>query len=247
MKVDDWIGRNWPNTITVGCIVIAGLIEAWQQAASGVPQNSPIPRLEGWWHYAPVTLLLAAGIVWLIGYFRKGAEQPPAQAIQPVRALVPGIPTFSSLQGTVPDITFDPKEFFQFAYYSQLTAEVENNIKIVAHRCEPTDVEAFYARLIGIGLVRYSHDITWAYIFKSQLLLLAEMNAKVTTPLANAKHFYDHAAADSPQQYSHYPFEKWLQFLKKEQLIVHHASEMLEITHRGRDFLKYLAGGLTSR
>ena len=59
-------------------------------------------------------------------------------------------------------------------------------------------------------------------------------------PIADAKAYYDKAKEDYPEVYKTYQFEGWLGFLKNEQLIIHHPSEMIEITLRGRDFLKYL-------
>ena len=142
----------------------------------------------------------------------------------------------------IPQVDFNPFEHFRIAYYSPLTAEVENNIKIAAQRHYPNDHEGFYTKLIGIGIVSYTHDMTWAYIFKSQLMLLMEMNRNNGwIPIAEAKKFYDAAALEYPHVYPQYSFDQWLEYMKGQQLIIRHASDMLEITHRGKDFLKYLA------
>jgi hypothetical protein len=53
--------------------------------------------------------------------------------------------------------------------------------------------------------------------------------------------YYDKAAVDYPNLYPKYSFEQWLNYLMSEQLLIRHPSDMLEITHKGRDFLKYLA------
>jgi len=153
-----------------------------------------------------------------------------------------GVPTLSALHGQTPQITFNAKEAFRLAYYSSLTAETENNIKITANRYNPNDREAFYVRFIGVGLVAYMHDMTWAYIFKSQILMLQEMNHRNgLLALADAKNFYDKAVIGYPAIYAAYSFEQWIAFMKIEQLLVRHPTDMLEISHRGRDFLKYLA------
>ena len=119
---------------------------------------------------------------------------------------------------------------------------MENNIKIAAHTANPHDHEAFYARFIGVGLIAYSHDQTWAYIFKSQLAMLTEMNGKNgrLNP-SEARLHYDKAARDYPQIYATYSFDQWLNFMKGQQLLIVHPTNMLEITHRGRDLLNYLA------
>jgi hypothetical protein len=93
---------------------------------------------------------------------------------QPAQQLTTSFPSLSALYGQVPQVTFNAPEWFRHAYYSPLTAEIENNIKIAAEQNHPGNREIFYARFIGVGLVSYFHDITWAYIYKSQLLMLTE-------------------------------------------------------------------------
>jgi hypothetical protein len=166
----DWFQKHWSNAVTLGCIVIAAFIEAWQQAASNVPPNVPLPRLQGVWHYLPLILLLVAGVVWLIGR-RKNTHQRELQT----SGVIPGIPTLSALLGQNPNVDFNAKQFFALAHYSPITAEAEKNVKIIAQQYSPNDKEAFYARFIGIGVIAYQHDITWFTIFGSQLMALTEL------------------------------------------------------------------------
>ncbi len=245
----EWLKKEWSNILTVGCIVVAAIIEAWQQALAGSPKVAQVlPSLDGSWHYVPLCLLIVAGISWFIGRPRKKDGMQSIQLVQnpaPVQsslALIPGIPTLSALQGQYPQVTFNAHEFFRLAYYSPVTAEMENNIKIAAQNANPHDHEAFYARLIGVGLVACAHDQTWAYIFKSQLLMLMEMNGKNgrLTP-SEAKAYYGKAVRDYPQIYATYTFDQWVNFMKIHQLLLVHPTDMLEITHQGRDLLKYLA------
>jgi hypothetical protein len=128
------------------------------------------------------------------------------------------------------------------SYFSPITAEVEHNIRIIARDAEPKNPEAFYARFIGVGLVAAVHDATWYRIFKSQLLMLNEMNRRGgVLPLLDAKQFYIRAVPVCPKVYPAYTFEQWLNYVKAEQLLLHHPTDMLEITHRGKDLIKYLA------
>ncbi|MGB6302664.1 MAG: hypothetical protein WBF45_02855, partial [Acidobacteriaceae bacterium] len=182
----EWFQRNWANTVTLGCVVIAALVEAWQQAAISVSPSVPIPRLQGAWHYVPLSLLIIAGVVWLIGR-RKKTGQSRSQTSE----IVPGIPTISALLGQNPSADFDARKFFALAHYSPVTAEVEKNIKIAAQQNSPNDKEAFYARFIGVGLVAYQHDSTWFTIYKSQLEALAELNTRGLIPVADLKKHYD--------------------------------------------------------
>lgn len=134
---------------------------------------------------------------------------------------------------------FDATTYFQQAYNSPLQPEVENNVRTAATQNQPNDREGFFVKLIGIGLIGYMYDIAWAYIFRSQILLMMELNRKIL-PIAEVKAFYDRAAAENPQPYSSYSFDSWMNFLKSHVLLIHYPTDMVAITERGRDFLKYL-------
>jgi len=66
-----------------------------------------------------------------------------------------------------------------------------------------------------------------------------EINRRLL-PIAEVKAFYDKAALETPVVYANYSFEQWMEFMKSQVLIIWHPSGMVEITIRGRDFLKYL-------
>jgi hypothetical protein len=232
----EWFQKNWSNATTVGCICIAGLIEAWQQSAGSLSQSTPLPRLQGGWHFVPLILLIVAGVVWLIGR-RKTAAHAQLQT----SAVVPGIPSLSALLGQNPKTEFDAKQFFAVAHYSPITAELEENIKCVAQQYSPNDREAFYARIIGIGAVAYHHDVTWFTIYGSQLNAMAELNSRGIIPVTELKRHYDKAVVDYPRTYEHYSYEQWLDYMQSRMLIAKYQSQMVEISFNGKDFLKYLA------
>lgn len=67
MAFMEWIKREWGNVITIGCLVVAALIEATQQALSSSPKvAAKLPPLDGVWHYVPLVLLILAGVSWLL-------------------------------------------------------------------------------------------------------------------------------------------------------------------------------------
>jgi hypothetical protein len=194
-----------------------------------------IPSLAVW---AILFVLSTIAFVWLAKHATGSAEVQPAQSEN--RPTL--IPTLSALHGKVPDVTFDPREWFRLAYFSPLTAEIEVNMKVVAGRFYPQDREGFYARFAGVGIASYMHDITWAYIFRSQLQMLTELNGKNgMMPIGDAKNHYAKALGENPGMYANYSFEQWLDYMKRDTLVIQHPSDMLEITHKGRDLLKYLA------
>jgi hypothetical protein len=135
---------------------------------------------------------------------------------------------------------FDATAYLRAAYVSALRSEIESNVRTAALQTRPNDREGFYVDVIASGLPSFMHDLTWAYIFRSQLLLLSELNRGLV-PIAKAREYYDNAAAENPKPYAKYSFTKWLEFMKSHFLIIIHTKDaMIEGTVRGRDFLKYL-------
>jgi hypothetical protein len=234
----EWFKNHWETVVTIGCLLIAAFVEAWQQATAGLPSTSHFPKLEGDWHFVPLILLIAAGIVWLIG--RRSSRQLSDPTAQSPYSTI-GIPTLSGLLGQNPDVTFDPKKFFAFAYYSPVTAEIEANVRAIAQKHYPNDKEGFYARFIGVGYVSCQHEITWLMIFGSQLAAMGEMSARGLIPIAELKKHYDKAAIAYPKTYAHYSFVEWVNFLKIRILIAIYPTQMVELPYNGKDFLRYLA------
>jgi hypothetical protein len=194
-------------------------------------------------------LLLASLVIfiWLAKAIKstgkvKALTAPDQGSDTPSGTLQVGIPTLSALLGQDPKITFNPSQFFAQQYFSPLTAEFEKNIKLIAQRNYPNDKEGFYARFIGVGIVAYQNDVTWFTIYKSQLGALQELNARnVPIPIADVRKHYDKAVGDHPKTFANYSFDQWLGYMTARLLALRHPSEMVEITHGGRDFLKYVA------
>jgi hypothetical protein len=88
-------------------------------------------------------------------------------------------------------------------------------------------------KLIATGLPAFTYEITWAYIFRSQILALMEINRRLV-PIAEVKAFYDKAALESPERYATYSFDQWMEFMKSQVLVIWNPSGMLEITVRGQ-------------
>jgi hypothetical protein len=174
---------------------------------------------------------------------RKSLEQDKANReleITNVPQSPLGIPALSSLLGQSPATTFDPKKWFALAYYSPVTAEVEKNIKLIADQNYPTEREAFYMRFIGVGIVAYAHEFTWALIFRSQIEVMEELSSRGLMPISDVRKHYDAVLQKHPDRAT-YSFEDWLGFLQSRLLLVKYPSEMVELSWNGKDFLKYLA------
>jgi hypothetical protein len=236
-----WMRRQWDDI--KGNVKYGILASLWWIAVEvGRHMLQYIPNIHPWMIW---TILLTASLLAFVLVTRSMRTVPAtqqSQAPQPSSlAVVPGIPTLSSLLGQEAKPDFDAKQFFARAHYSTVTAEVEKNIKTIAHKVSPADPEAFYARFIGIGLVAYWHDSTWFTIYGSQLKLLEELNGKnAPSPISVAQKYYDQAKEKYPPTYANYSFDQWLGYMKSRLIIVRYPSEMIEITHHGKDFLKYL-------
>jgi hypothetical protein len=135
----------------------------------------------------------------------------------------------------------DIDQFFRNAYRSpEMEKEVRKNMRILADQKNPTDHESFYLEIISTGLLAALYDSVWYPMFRSQLLALQAVNKAGILPVAKVRVFYDQAAHDYPKTYANDSFERWLGYLIRNVLVVLHPSEMVEITTRGKDFLKYL-------
>jgi hypothetical protein len=82
----------------------------------------------------------------------------------------------------------------------------------------------------------------YTLIFGSQISALHDLNTVyvVGRPLTVIKLFYDRAAAVSPSEYQNFPFDQWLGFLQRNNLIIVPENVIAKISEDGRDFLRYL-------
>ena len=147
--------------------------------------------------------------------------------------------TLSSLS---PGVDFKFDDYFRIAHVSQLTEQTSKDIKILAEQQHPNDTEETLARFIGIGFWGYMHEVTWPYIFRSQILSLTELNARGgRLPLAAIRAHFDKATIDFPETYKTYTFDQWINFMLTHSLFITHPGDIVEITVRGRDFLVFMA------
>jgi hypothetical protein len=200
-------------------------------------------QVEGWQHWLTIGAAYATGIILMLiaAILITKSHMSKHSAISSPEGTIPGIPTLSALLGQNSKMEFDAKKFFAMAHYSPITAEIEKNIKMVAQQYSPRDKEAFYARLIGVGLVGFTHEVTWLMIYGSQVKAMEEMISHGLVPIADLKKYYDRAVIDWPKTYENYSFDQWVEFMKSRQLIATYPSQMVELSFNGQDFLKYLA------
>jgi hypothetical protein len=188
-----------------------------------------IPSVPHWLVIAVPFVLSVVAFVWLGSRSSAHDSQKPSSAGQATTTALTTVPS-----------TFDVTTFLANAYNSPLAGEVENNVRqaVETRYREPEEREDFLLKFIGIGTFIAVYDIAWASIFKSQVLLLEELNRK-SRSLDEARVFYTKAAQQNPPAYANYSFDQWLGFLRGEVFILQQGT-MIGITQRGKDFLKYL-------
>jgi hypothetical protein len=87
--------------------------------------------------------------------------------------------------------------------------------------------------------IGYQFEMTYTYIYGSQLDLLHYLNIYGAQPVQAIRPFYVSGSNNYPQLYTSYSFEDWLNFLKKMVLVLEDGGRIL-ITVRGSEFLTYL-------
>jgi hypothetical protein len=79
-----------------------------------------------------------------------------------------------------------------------------------------------------------------------QLLLLQELNRRQLSLEQAKQQFYDVAVAQNPASYRTYSFKQWVKYLQNQFLIAQQGN-MMGLSVRARDFLKFLVHTRRSR
>ena len=229
MPILSWVVTQWEDVKGHAKWALLGLI--WWVIVTGVRyilnHYTALSPLVVW-------LILLVVSVWVFVILARSLKNRQVA----IQSAGQGGPSNVPVPGTA---NFDATAFFRAAYYSEITTETEKNARLAAAQNQPNDREGFLAKLIGVGLVGFTHEITWSSIYRSQLLILNDLLRRgALMPLTDAKTYYARAATENPELYRNYSFDGWLNFLVSRQLIIWHQSQMLEMTFMGRDFLKYL-------
>jgi hypothetical protein len=186
-----------------------------------------------------IWLVLAGALMYLLSLLRDRwpKKRRPVLNPQNAAALVI-IPTETPLPSNV-----DIKEFFRLAYRTPSEAEVRKNFYLLARQEQPNDPEKFYLEFIGVGFIAVTYDNIWWPMYGSQLSALMEVNRNGgLLPISKVRAFFDHAQQEFQTEYmtENITFVAWLSYLTTNQLVIHYPSDMVEITIKGKDYLKYL-------
>jgi hypothetical protein len=219
-KALDWLMRFQALTTLLAGLGGGTLVKAVLSTYSHLPDK---------W-ITPIWLTSTAILLWL-GQFAAKRWQP--KNIQQ-QMLMPGAPSAPNTTGR-----FDAQKFLRLAYISPLQSEVEANMRNAASA--HSDKESFYLKLLTVGAIAYAYDSIWWSTFSSQVSALLELNRNGGLRTIGQIHvFYDNAVESNPEKYANYSFDQWVSFVTSNTLWIRHPSDMVEITVKGKDFLKYL-------
>jgi len=187
-----------------------------------------------------IWLTLSGLCLWLATFignklFIKRKKVPYQNMAEPSIAsavLNPAIP--SPIQSPI-----NTEQFFRFAYQGQLQTETEGNVRLMVQSRPPNERDEFIVRFIATGIVNAFYEHLWFTIFRSEILALNELNNALVR-LEQIRKYYDDAVRKYPEFYANFSFEQWLGYLRSQALLLEHPGQVLEITVRGKDFLKYM-------
>ena len=172
----------------------------------------------------PLWLLASAAILALLIYVGNKIKQIPVQE-KGSQSLI-GVPIAGAAQVE--------------RYYNRIdhgfAGEVENAIRVTA--APVPDKETYFVHALTVAVIYVQFEILWYNIFGSQIRALQQLN---TGQLKREGIFpyYAEAATATPHTYANYSFDQWLGFMRSH-TIIREDGDLVGITVKGRDFLKFL-------
>lgn len=177
------------------------------------------------WYVAAVLVALFLAFIFVSTRQRKAATQPSTaiQAVEgPVAVSVKAVDEYYKV-GSGP-------------FLDELEAHFQ---RLAVYHKDQKERERFLIRALAAGAASYLHDVSWFTIFRSQLNALNELNSKGAMIRDELRQFYNAAALLNPHLFNDYTFDSWVEYLESQTLI-RQDGNIVQITVRGKDFLKYL-------
>lgn len=218
---DHWLWMRWKVTV-IGCsaaAVFALVYQAMAQSKEDVERQDKERDRD--------TALTA-----LQKSLTSGPVQGASDASNAITRSVPHTPG-----------TFNSVEFFRTAYYSSLQDVGANSYITEAEQVRPNNKESFYLDVLAVGTIQMMYDNLWWISYRSQIRALTALNAaQGMLPIDEFRKSFDQAATEFADDYARLKitFENWVKFMLENDLLKLHPSRMVEITLKGKDFLKYL-------
>lgn len=141
--------------------------------------------------------------------------------------------------GAIVETSSSVEDFYR-TYDNRLLTETEQNIRAQADKYPPgVDREKFLVRYFASFVIIGIFEYIWVLIFRSQIVAMEVLN-KAPQKIEGLRQFYDAAISlDNAVFYAGYPFTSWLAFMKSN-FLIREDGDLISITIRGQEFLKYL-------
>jgi hypothetical protein len=229
-RASPWFQPIFYGLIGSTCLMITLLSLGWLGRGMAIT---------AWPHsVGPITFAVIMAVAFLsFGARLRSARQivPPVSETQAV-----GIATMT----TGAEVKFDADAYLARAYKTEMLGEIENDIRTAISRHQvPKDRENVCLKLASTLLAVGMYEDVWFSSFGSQIRLLQDLNRRALNidQVRNFyhTHFYATAKTKYPGEYTDFTFDRWLGVLSRYGLVVRH-SDMVRLTKRGNDFLKYL-------
>jgi len=220
---DHWMWMQWRVTV-VGCGLVAVIALGYQallQSRQGTERDAKEEDRD------KALTELQRSLIPQIG------SSAPSSTLAPSNAITRSVPHSPG--------NFDSVAFFRTAYLSPLQDVVANAYIAEAARVRPNDKESFYLDVLSVGAIQVLYDDLWWHIYRSQIRALSALNGGML-PIHEFRKPFDEASVEFADDFAKLKltFEEWMKFMEMNMLLIVHPSKMVEITLKGRDFLKYL-------
>lgn len=130
-------------------------------------------------------------------------------------------------------------EFYR-TYDNRMLVEVEDHLRLQSQQYPAgPDREKVLIRQFASFFIFGSFEYNWLLIFRSQIAALETLNQR-SEKIEALRRFYDEAVTpENAAFYSNYPYTSWLAYLKGA-VFIREDGDVVSITIRGQEFLKYL-------
>jgi hypothetical protein len=209
-----WLEHGWLLIQIAGSIGLGKLIEALLKMKTTIP---PLYITAIWWL---ATASILALLLW-IGRIVRNRKPPVMQTV-----------TTTTDRGGV---NLQEVEKLYEANKGPVLTECEDSLRVQAEQFRAgNERDTFLIRNLSLVIVIAFFEATWYSIFGSQIRALERLN-KGVAKIEDLHLYYNQDLDQRPQ----YPFEAWFGYLKN-QILIRQDGFNLNITVRGKEFLKYM-------
>lgn len=121
---------------------------------------------------------------------------------------------------------------------TRMTRDVEAAIRGQLNKVPAPERENWLLKILVVGSIYVDYEKVWYSIFRSQIDTLQRLNGR-GMKRQDLVPIYAAAAQSSPALYAKYSFDQWVGYMRA-MILVREDGDEVNITVKGRDFLKFL-------